>query len=114
MFDSDFWPAELPTDTLIKPPLTVPAPLALNIIATHVSRSDEEESQAESAGVDQALDSQASGIEAQSAEAAQKALPSDDDDFSDEVQPANPIILLLAHKQTLMTLREISQHTLGF
>ena len=63
----------------------MPAPPVFTIEAAHVSRSDEEEGQAESAGVDQTLDSQASGIEAQSAEAAQKALPSDDDDFSDEV-----------------------------
>ena len=112
-FDSDFWPAGLPTDTLIKPPLPVPAPPAFTIVAANAIQSDEEEGQAESAGTDLALHSQALGIEAQSAEAAQKALPSDDDDFSDEVQPANPIILLLAHKQTLVTLCQIRQHTLG-
>jgi len=67
----------------------VPAPPAFTIEAAHVSRNDKEEGQAESAGIDQALDSQALGIEAQSAEAAQKALPSDDDDFSDEVKPVN-------------------------
>ena len=67
----------------------MPAPPAFTAEAAHVSRNDEEEGQAESARIDQALDSQASGIETQSAEAAQKALPSDDDDFSDEVQPAN-------------------------
>ena len=63
----------------------MPAPPAFSIEAAHVSRSDEEEGQAESAGTDLALHSQALGIETQSAEAAQKALPSDDDDFSDEV-----------------------------
>ena len=68
----------------------MPAPPAFTFEAANVSQNDEEEGQAESAGIDQALDSQVSGIEAQSAEAAQKALPSDDDDFSDEVQPANP------------------------
>ncbi len=92
----------------------MPAPPAFTIEAAHVSLSDEEEGHAESADVDQALESQASGIEAQSAEAAQKALPSDDDDFSDEVQPANPVILLTAHKQILVNLLQISQHTLGF
>ncbi len=67
----------------------MPAPPAFTIEAAHVSRSDEEEGQAKSAGIDPALDSRASGIEAQSAEAAQMALPSDDDDFSDEVNLAS-------------------------
>ena len=67
----------------------MPAPPAFTVKAAHVSQSDEEEGQAESAGIDQTPDSQASAIEAQSAEAAQKALPSDDDEFSDEVQPVN-------------------------
>jgi len=67
----------------------VPAPPAFTVMTANTSQNDEEEGQAESAGIGQALESQASGIEAQSTEAAQKALPSDDDDFSDEVQPAN-------------------------
>ncbi|KAL0040303.1 hypothetical protein WJX77_002783 [Trebouxia sp. C0004] len=79
-----FISTKLPTDTLIKPPLPVPAPPAFTIVAANVSRNDQEEGQPGSAGIDQAPDLQASGIEAQSAEAAQKALPSDDDDFSDE------------------------------
>ncbi len=75
--------AELPTEGLVRPPLPIPAPPAFDL-----EPEAEEEDRAKSAkpeAVGQLYESQASGTEAESDEAARKALPSDDDDFSEEV-----------------------------
>lgn len=85
--------SELPTTDLVKPPLPIPAPPAFTNTAAASHKAVEEEGQAESAGLDphradvnQVAESHNSSTQAQSDEAAQQALSSDDEELTDEVR----------------------------
>lgn len=111
--------AELGTEGLVNPPRPIPAPPTFQLEAgnghsaspalaphTQVSQEQAEEGEGESAGssqeeeVDgntrQLLEAQASAL---NDEAAQTALPSDDDDFYDEVEQVPHCLLLLLFAQ---------------
>lgn len=85
--------SELPTTDLVKPPLPIPAPPAFTITAAASLKAVKEEGQAESAGLEphradasQVAESHNSSTQARSDEAAQQALPSDDEELTDEVR----------------------------
>ena len=108
--------AELGTEGLVNPPLPIPAPPTFELEAgnghsaspalaphTQVSQEQAEEGEGESAvssqeeeedgNTRQLLEAQASAL---NDEAAQTALPSDDDDFYDEVEQVPHCLLLFA------------------